>query len=369
MTNEFDNLEVSPMIVPTIPITPAQEAEFIAIMQQLQAAINTYLSNPNAANTAALRNSVIVLYSFILATFTTAQGVEATRYLLFLLLVLRNRLGSGPLPQAYQIATMLEAVYATLSIFISELIMSGVGRNQLFDILSTEVTRTAVTSGGTPGPTGATGPQGNPGAQGPQGNQGVPGPPGAQGVSGPPGPEGPEGDQGPQGVQGLQGPQGPQGIQGIEGDNGPTGPAGPTGPTGTGVTVDNAFLIRDTAVSVGTTFSTISFNVIGTLNGTSINYTLNSANIELSGDKTYEVIYSAAVNTLNAQATFKLQLDGVDIPGSSMISSSPSLGTSTSSGGAIFNVGPGTHNLQLLVRSSIAAGLYIPVNLRIIRLI
>ncbi|HHL0973870.1 TPA: YncE family protein [Bacillus cereus] len=122
--------------------------------------------------------------------------------------------GSGPLPAAYQIAVMLQSLYTTLSIFISELIMGGVGRNQLFDIFSTEVTQTAATSAETPGPTGA---------------------------------------------QGLQGPQGPKGIQGVEGDNGPTGAPVPAG---------NVFVTNQSSNSVsvidGTLYTTVLDISVGT---------------------------------------------------------------------------------------------------------
>ncbi|WP_244305972.1 collagen-like repeat preface domain-containing protein [Bacillus cereus] len=249
--NLFDNLPITPEMVPTIPITPTQEAQLLALIEQMQVAVNTYLNNPSPANNAALRTVLTNLFNFLRDEFPTQAGRDATRYSLFLLSTINNRLASATPSQSSEVAVMLQSLYTTLSILISEFIMTNVVRNQILNILATLVRTTADNvGGGGAGPTGPTGPQGIqgvPGSQGPQGLQGIQG---LQGPAGPQGPEGPEGDQGPQGIQGLQGPQGPQGIQGIEGDNGVTGPMGATGATGaTGFSVTNnhAWFYRDTS--------------------------------------------------------------------------------------------------------------------------
>ncbi|PEP91865.1 hypothetical protein, partial [Bacillus toyonensis] len=62
---EFPNLFI-PEMVPTIPITPAQEAALLNLIQQMQTAIAVYLNNPNPANTVALQTSLTNLYNFLL---------------------------------------------------------------------------------------------------------------------------------------------------------------------------------------------------------------------------------------------------------------------------------------------------------------
>ncbi|MBG9615336.1 collagen-like repeat preface domain-containing protein, partial [Bacillus cereus] len=122
--NVFDNL-ITPQLVPTVPITPAQEAALLALIQQLQIAINTYLNNPDQINNAALRNSLMNLYNFLLNEFPTVTGRNATRNSLFLLLSVNNRLPSATAAQVGQIATMLQSLYTTLSILIAEFIMDN----------------------------------------------------------------------------------------------------------------------------------------------------------------------------------------------------------------------------------------------------
>lgn len=157
---------VTPMLVPTIPITPAQENQFLALMQTFQITVNAYLINPNVANNTALRNSMTNLYNFLLNEFPTQQERDATRYSLFLLLTISNRLAAAPPVQVFQVATMLQSLYTTLSILISEFTMTNIVRNQIFNILTSLVTTTSAVSGGGPvGPTGPTGPMGPPGAK------------------------------------------------------------------------------------------------------------------------------------------------------------------------------------------------------------
>ncbi|WP_282082082.1 collagen-like repeat preface domain-containing protein [Bacillus cereus] len=244
-SNEYINSIISPMIVPTVPITPAQQTQLFTLIQQLQIAINTYFNNPNLVNRTALQTSLMNLYNFLRNEFPTITERDATRNSLFLLLAINNRLASATSADVGQIATMLQSLYIDLSILMGEFMMDVALRNQILDILALLVRRTAAvpsSGAGTTGPTGPAGPQGPTGATGPStgvtgptgppGSQGPAGPQGPQGIQGVQGPEGPEGDQGPQGIQGLQGPQGPQGVQGVEGDNGPTGATGPAGPTG-----------------------------------------------------------------------------------------------------------------------------------------
>ncbi|OLR24995.1 collagen-like repeat preface domain-containing protein [Bacillus cereus] len=329
--NVFDNL-ITPQLVPTVPITPAQETALLALIQQLQIAINTYLNNPNQINNTALRNSLMNLYNFLLNEFPTATGRNATRNSLFLLSSVNNRLPSATAAQVGQIATMLQSLYTTLSILIAEFIMDTVIRNQILNILSTLVTRTAASGGaGATGPTGPAGPTGpSTGVTGPtgaQGTQGLVGPVGPQGPQGVQGPEGPEGEQGPQGIQGLQGPQGPQGIQGVEGDNGTTGPMGPTGPAGpTGArgptgpdvstTINNALIVQTTQQTVPA-HTNVHFNTNVNINGTSISHEVNSSDIIISEPGNYLVLYyiTGSVNT-SLSMSMELILDGVNVPGS-----------------------------------------------------
>ncbi|PHG57330.1 bclB domain-containing protein [Bacillus toyonensis] len=91
---------------------------------------------------------------------------------------------------------MLQSLYTTLSIMISEFIMTNVVRNQILNILSALVLTTADNVGGGAGPTGPTGPQGI---------QGVPGP---QGATGSIGATGSTGSTGSTGATGSTGPAG-----------------------------------------------------------------------------------------------------------------------------------------------------------------
>ncbi|MBJ8113982.1 collagen-like repeat preface domain-containing protein, partial [Bacillus cereus group sp. N6] len=68
---------LTPMLVPTIPITPPQEAQFLALMQTFQNAVNAYLTNPTIPNNTALRNSMTNLYNFLVNEFPTQQGRDA----------------------------------------------------------------------------------------------------------------------------------------------------------------------------------------------------------------------------------------------------------------------------------------------------
>lgn len=149
----FSDTVITPMLVPTIPITPAQESTFLSLMQTFRDTVNAYLTNPISANNIALRNSMTALYNFLLNEFPTQQGRDATRYSLFLFLTINNRLISASPTQVFQIATMLQSLYTTLSILISEFIMTNTVRNQLLDIVATLVSTTSTVSGG-----GSTGP-------------------------------------------------------------------------------------------------------------------------------------------------------------------------------------------------------------------
>ncbi|MGR5978982.1 collagen-like repeat preface domain-containing protein [Bacillus cereus] len=160
-------------MVPILPITPAQEAQFLALIEQLQIAVNTYLNNPIPANNTALRTSLTNLYNFLLNEFPTQAGRDATRYSLFLLSTVNNRLASATPSQSSEVAVMLQSLYTTLSILISEFIMTNAVRNQILNILATLV-RTTSDDAGAAGPTGPTGPQGI---------QGFPGPPGTSRIA------------------------------------------------------------------------------------------------------------------------------------------------------------------------------------------
>ncbi|MEK4676378.1 MULTISPECIES: collagen-like repeat preface domain-containing protein [Bacillus] len=311
--NVFNNL-ITPQLVPTVPITPVQQAQLLALIQQLQIAINTYFNNPNLVNRIALQNSLINLYDFLLNEFPTVTERNATRNSLYLLLAVNNRLASATSAEVGQIATMLQSLYTTLSFLMAEFIMDVATRNQILNILSTLVTRTAAvpsSGAGATGPTGPAGPQGATGATGPstgvtgptgpQGIQGPAGPQGPQGLQGVQGPEGPEGDQGPQGIQGLQGPQGPQGVQGVEGDNGATGPAGPTGATGStgatgptgaqdGGTLNNAFITRTSTATLPANTPVVYENLLA-ISGTDIQFTPPSSDIILASGQLYLVNY------------------------------------------------------------------------------
>lgn len=385
--NVFDNL-ITPQLVPTVPITPAQETALLALIQQLQIAINTYLNNPDQINNAALRNSLMNLYNFLLNEFPTATGRNATRNSLFLLLSVNNRLTSATAAQVGQIATMLQSLYTTLSILIAEFIMDTVIRNQILNILSTLVTRTAaVSSGGAgaTGPTGPAGPQGATGATGPStgvtgptgptgtlGAQGVPGSQGAQGPQGPAGPEGPEGDQGPQGVQGLQGPQGPQGIQGVEGDNGPTGPAGPTGSTGaTGATgtganttENNATLARTTAITLSAG-QPVPFDTNVVLTGTAISHVPNSTDVNLLETGTYLLEYYITGNTASSAAmSMELTLNGTSVPASGFFLRATSAGGVTGQAIVLVTEAPSVLRLVVFYNTTLSGsgiGLIYPV--------
>ncbi|PEP96236.1 hypothetical protein CN585_25530, partial [Bacillus toyonensis] len=145
MTNEkqeFPNLLI-PELVPTIPITPDQETALLSLIQQMQTAINVYLNNPNPGNTVALQTSLTNLYNFLVNQFPTQQGRDATRYTLFLTSGLSNRLNTANPADVPHIATMLQSLYTTLSILISEFIMTNVVRNQILNILANLTSTTA----------------------------------------------------------------------------------------------------------------------------------------------------------------------------------------------------------------------------------
>ncbi|PDZ89342.1 hypothetical protein CON47_23135, partial [Bacillus thuringiensis] len=155
------------------------------------------------------------------------------------------------------------------------------------------------------------------------------------------------------------------------------GPQGIQGPTGPNVVANNAFLVNTTDLSMTQGVQkTFTFQNV-TLNGTSISYTPNSQNIMLAGNATYEIIYSATNNTvasnpsLAVQIQFSLFLDGVQQFGSNTVSSATIGGTSnTASGGAIINLGAGTHTLQLRGTILFQDGAISPgMSIRIVRLI
>ncbi|MBJ8113952.1 collagen-like repeat preface domain-containing protein, partial [Bacillus cereus group sp. N6] len=77
---------------------------------------NAYLTNPTIPNNTALRNSMTNLYNFLVNEFPTQQGRDATRYTLFLFSTISNRLVVAPPAQVFQIATMLQSLYTTLSL-------------------------------------------------------------------------------------------------------------------------------------------------------------------------------------------------------------------------------------------------------------
>ncbi|QDZ73832.1 collagen-like repeat preface domain-containing protein [Bacillus cereus] len=161
-------LSITPEMVPTLPITPAQEAQLLALIEQLQIAVNTCLNNPIPANNTALRTSLTNLYNFLLNEFPTQAGRDATRYSLFLLSTVNNRLASATPSQSSEIAVMLQSLYTTLSILISEFIMTNVVRNQILNILATLV-RTTSDDAGAAGPQGIQGVEGDTGPTGPTG--------------------------------------------------------------------------------------------------------------------------------------------------------------------------------------------------------
>ncbi|WP_144497477.1 collagen-like repeat preface domain-containing protein, partial [Bacillus toyonensis] len=106
---------VSPMLVPTIPITPAQEAELLTLFQNLQTAVLNYFANPTILPNQALQQALDQLYTFLLNTFPTADGRNATRYSMYLLLGTKSRLAAPPV-QIGQIAELLTALYNALSV-------------------------------------------------------------------------------------------------------------------------------------------------------------------------------------------------------------------------------------------------------------
>ncbi|MGH0791195.1 collagen-like repeat preface domain-containing protein [Bacillus cereus] len=285
-------------------------------IEQLQIAVNTYLNNPIPANNTALRTSLTNLYNFLLNEFPTQAGRDATRYSLFLLSTVNNRLASATPSQSSEVAVMLQSLYTTLSILISEFIMTNAVRNQILNILATLV-RTTSDDAGAAGPTGPTGPQGIQGFPGPQGPQGLQGIQGLQGPAGPQGPEGPEGDQGPQGIQGLQGPQGPQGIQGVEGDNGVTGPKGDTGATGaTGlnITANAAYFYNNVDQSRGPN-DRITYN--GSISSPTSNITESGGIITLPGNGFFFIVISATPDVpVNGIFAFEAFLNNTLVPGS-----------------------------------------------------
>ncbi|UIJ70212.1 collagen-like repeat preface domain-containing protein (plasmid) [Bacillus cereus] len=333
-SNEYINSIISPMIVPTVPITPAQQTQLFTLIQQLQIAINTYFNNPNLVNRTALQTSLMNLYNFLRNEFPTITERDATRNSLFLLLAINNRLASATSADVGQIATMLQSLYIDLSILMGEFMMDVALRNQILDILALLVRRTAAvpsSGAGTTGPTGPAGPQGPTGATGPStgvtgptgppGSQGPAGPQGPQGIQGVQGPEGPEGDQGPQGIQGLQGPQGPQGVQGVEGDNGPTGATGPAGPTGAtgpagtgGLTSYANFYRADSVVVLENVPIPFDSTVFTTGN---IQLGANGE-ITLPGGHTYYVSWQLAGTPAIGGLAAGVYLNGILIPGSSL---------------------------------------------------
>ncbi|WP_282082062.1 collagen-like repeat preface domain-containing protein [Bacillus cereus] len=173
---------VVPMLVPTIPITPAEEAQLITLFQQLQTAVVNYFANPTILSNQALQQVLTQLYTFLLNTFPTPDGRNATRYNMFLLLGTTNSLASLTAPVG-QIAEMLNALYNALSVFVASLITSSPSvQNQLFVILINLFAATSTklnTAQGAQGAAGFTGPQG---LQGPAGIPGVKGDQGTQGA-------------------------------------------------------------------------------------------------------------------------------------------------------------------------------------------
>ncbi|WP_218964026.1 hypothetical protein, partial [Bacillus toyonensis] len=80
--------------------------------------------NPTILPNQALQQALDQLYTFLLNTFPTADGRNATRYCMYLLLGTKSRLAAAPV-QIGQIAELLTALYNALSVFVASLITSS----------------------------------------------------------------------------------------------------------------------------------------------------------------------------------------------------------------------------------------------------
>ncbi|MBG9615192.1 collagen-like repeat preface domain-containing protein, partial [Bacillus cereus] len=142
--------DIGPMITPTVPITPAQEAALLNLFANLQLAVTAYFNNPTPATQLQLKNELNLLYNFLLNEFPTPDGRNATRFSLFLLIGTVNQLNG--VAQVGKISNMMQSLYNALSIFVAELLTSSPAvKNQLFNTLTFTVTITSHVPAGTTG--------------------------------------------------------------------------------------------------------------------------------------------------------------------------------------------------------------------------
>ncbi|MGR5969687.1 hypothetical protein ACT7C1_22755 [Bacillus paranthracis] len=96
--NLFDNLPITPEMVPTIPITPTQEAQLLALIEQMCKLQNKHVSvQSNSSQQRRFAHCSAKLMNFLRDEFPTQAGRDATRYSLFLLSTINNRLACHPL--------------------------------------------------------------------------------------------------------------------------------------------------------------------------------------------------------------------------------------------------------------------------------
>ncbi|WP_436865279.1 hypothetical protein [Bacillus fungorum] len=211
---------------------------------------------------------------------------------------------------------------------------------------------------GATGSTGVTGVTGATGVTGVTGTTGVTGATGLTGVTGPcptcpPGPTGPTGPTGG-GVTGTTGAAGATGATGETGTTGATGATGATGVTGLAITTNNAnFVTTETqTVADGAPLNLVTNQ---TVNGTLITHTPSTPTITLAPNHTYLIDYETQATTASTTASTTLQLNGVDITGTTaMYNTVAGVQVELSSHTIVVTTGNTPSTLELINTSGVA---------------
>ncbi|MFE6708975.1 hypothetical protein ACFVEL_29345 [Bacillus thuringiensis] len=217
---------------------------------------------------------------------------------------------------------------------------------------------------GVTGVTGLTGVTGTTGATGATGGTGATGATGATGIIGitgpcptcPPGPTGPTGPTGGgvTGATGAAGATGATGETGATGATGATGVTGATGETGLAITTNNAnFVTTETqTVADGAPLNLVTNQ---TVNGTLITHIPSTPTITLAPNHTYLIDYETQATTASTTASTTLQLNGVDITGTTaMYNTVAGVQVELSSHTIVVTTGNTPSTLELINTSGVA---------------
>ncbi|PFZ89565.1 hypothetical protein COL83_21755 [Bacillus wiedmannii] len=252
----------------------------------------------------------------------------------------------GTLPGLSTPATINDLLEINKS--VRDMLNIAIKKEMLLDTKLNNIVNSQVTIGAT-GVTGATGITGAMGATG------------ATGVTGPcptcpPGPTGPMGPTGGgvTGATGATGVTGATGEIGVVGATGATGATGETGATGLAITTNNAnFVTTETqTVADGAPLNLVTNQ---TVNGTLITHTPSTPTITLAPNHTYLIDYETQATTASTTASTTLQLNGVDITGTTaMYNTVAGVQVELSSHTIVVTTGNTPSTLELINTSGVA---------------